>query len=49
MTKDELQSKISSVLNEFLEHEEYKHWVFCAGKFPEMQKLSTKLKKLLRI
>ena len=32
MTRNEFESKIFSALNEFLGHEEYKHWVFCAGK-----------------
>lgn len=48
MTKDELQSKISSVLNEYFGHEEYKHWVFCAGKFPENEKIINKAKKTVK-
>ena len=48
MTKDELQSKISSALDEFLEHEDYKHWVFCAVKFPENEEIIDKAKKTVK-
>ena len=48
MTKEELQSKISSALNEYFGHEEYKHWVFCAGKFPENKEIIEKAKKAVK-
>lgn len=48
MTKEELQSKISSALNEYFGHEEYKHWVFCAGKFPENEEIIEKAKKAVK-
>ena len=48
MTKDELESKISSALNEFLGHEEYKHWVFGAGKFPENEEVIKKAEKVVK-
>lgn len=48
MTRSELESKISSALSEFLEHEEYKHWVFCAGKFPENEEIIKKAKKTIK-
>ena len=48
MTKDELESKISSALNEYFGHEEYKHWVFGAGKFPENEKVIEKAKEAVK-
>lgn len=48
MTKEELQSKISSALNEYFGHEEYKHWVFGAGKFPENEEIIEKAKKAVK-
>lgn len=48
MTKDELESKISSALNEYFGHEEYKHWVFGAGKFPENEKIIEKAKEVVK-
>ena len=48
MTRSELESKISSALSEFLGHEEYKHWVFCAGKFPENEEIIKKAKKNIK-
>ena len=48
MTRSELESKISSALSEFLGHEEYKHWVFCAGKFPENEEVIKRAKKAIK-
>ena len=48
MTKDELESKISSALNEYFGHEEYKHWVIGAGKFPENEKVIEKAKEAVK-
>ena len=47
MTRSELESKIFSTLNEFLGNEEYKHWVFCAGKLPENEEIIKKAKKAI--
>jgi len=48
MTRNELESKIFSALNEFLGHEEYKHWIFCAGKSPENEKVIEKAKRTVK-
>ena len=47
MTQDELKGKIFSALNEYFGHEEYKHWVFSAGKLPENAKVIEKAKKAI--
>jgi hypothetical protein len=47
MTRSELEGKIFSALNEYFGHEEYKHWVFCAGKFPENEEVIKKAKKAI--
>lgn len=48
MTRNELESKISAALNEYFGHEEYKHWVFGAGKFPENEGIIEKAKKAVK-
>lgn len=48
MTRSELEGKISSALNEYFGHVEYKHWVFGAGKFPENEEIIEKAKKAVK-